>query len=173
VKVRASFRVSDRTYGARWDWRDLLAEGLSCGLHRIERLMRLQALKALPRRRRLPNRAPSVTLRALAGKELDLFCNSAADDIILVKELPLSGAARMCGDTNPVPWRRLASSGATLQSRKTLESGQLPFGLEAIADLIAVLQPIRILNNYPPSADTRFPADHIEFDDLFGHVTRS
>ena len=27
---------------------------LSCGLHRIERLMRLQALKARPRRRRLP-----------------------------------------------------------------------------------------------------------------------
>ena len=46
VKVRASFLASDRTYGARRVWRDLLAEGLSCGLHRIERLMRLQALKA-------------------------------------------------------------------------------------------------------------------------------
>src|SRR5947199_10620220 len=31
-----------------------LAEGVSCGVHRIERLMRLQALKARPRRRRLP-----------------------------------------------------------------------------------------------------------------------
>ena len=29
-------------------WRDLLTEGMSCGLHRIERLMRLQALKARP-----------------------------------------------------------------------------------------------------------------------------
>jgi transposase InsO family protein len=27
----------------------MLAEGISCGLHRIERLMRLQGLKALPR----------------------------------------------------------------------------------------------------------------------------
>jgi putative transposase len=36
----------DRTYGARRVWKDMLAEGLSCGLHRIERLMRLQALKA-------------------------------------------------------------------------------------------------------------------------------
>jgi putative transposase len=54
AKVRASFLASDRTYGARRVWRDLLAEGLSCGLHRIERLMRLQALKARPRRRRLP-----------------------------------------------------------------------------------------------------------------------
>jgi putative transposase len=54
AKVRASFVASDRTYGTRRVWKDILAEGLSCGLHRIERLMRLQALKARPRRRRLP-----------------------------------------------------------------------------------------------------------------------
>src|SRR5579862_7544627 len=54
AKVRASFIGSDRTYGARRVWKDLLAGGASCGLHRIERLMRLQALKARPRRRRLP-----------------------------------------------------------------------------------------------------------------------
>jgi len=54
AKVRASFLASDRTYGARRVWRDLLAEGRSCGLHRIERLMRQQARKARPRRRRLP-----------------------------------------------------------------------------------------------------------------------
>src|SRR5262249_37565903 len=52
AKVRASFVASDRTYGARRGWKDMLAEGLSCGLHRIERLMRLQALKARPRRAR-------------------------------------------------------------------------------------------------------------------------
>jgi putative transposase len=46
AKVRASFIASDRTYGARRVWHDMLAEGVSCGLHRIERLMRLQALKA-------------------------------------------------------------------------------------------------------------------------------
>src|SRR5439155_21367177 len=54
AKVRTSFVASDRTYGARRVWKDMLGEGLSCGLHRIERLMRLQALKARPRRRRLP-----------------------------------------------------------------------------------------------------------------------
>ena len=54
AKARASFLASDRTYGARRVWYDLLAEGMSCGLHRIERLMRLQALKVRPRRRRLP-----------------------------------------------------------------------------------------------------------------------
>jgi transposase InsO family protein len=43
AKVRASFLASDRTYGARRVGHDLLAEGVSCGLNRIERLMRLQA----------------------------------------------------------------------------------------------------------------------------------
>ena len=40
AKVRASFLASDRTYGARRVWRDVLADGVACGLHRIERLMR-------------------------------------------------------------------------------------------------------------------------------------
>jgi putative transposase len=54
ARARASFLASDRTYGARRVWHDMIAEGASCGLHRIERLIRLQALKARPRRRRLP-----------------------------------------------------------------------------------------------------------------------
>ena len=45
AKVRASFLGSDRTYGARRVWKDLAAEGVFSGLHRIERLMRSQALK--------------------------------------------------------------------------------------------------------------------------------
>lgn len=52
--IVASFSSSDRTYGARRVWRDVLAEGLSCGLHRIERLMRENAMKARPRRRGKP-----------------------------------------------------------------------------------------------------------------------
>ena len=31
AKVRASFLASDRTYGARRVWHDMLAEGVSCG----------------------------------------------------------------------------------------------------------------------------------------------
>ncbi len=54
AKIRASFMGSDRTYGARRVWHDVLADGISCGLHRIERLMRQQALRARPRRRGLP-----------------------------------------------------------------------------------------------------------------------
>lgn len=52
--VRASFVRSDRTYGARRVWHDMLAEGFDCSLHGIERLMRLNALRARPRRRQLP-----------------------------------------------------------------------------------------------------------------------
>ena len=52
--VRQSFLGSDRTYGARRVWRDVLALGHECGPHRIERLMRLQALRARPKRRGLP-----------------------------------------------------------------------------------------------------------------------
>jgi len=52
--IETSFKASDRTYGARRVWRDVLEEGFTCGLHRIERLMRLNALRARPRRRGKP-----------------------------------------------------------------------------------------------------------------------
>ena len=55
AKVKASFVGSDRTYGARRVWHDVLAEGAECGLHRVERLMREQTLRARPRRRSLPS----------------------------------------------------------------------------------------------------------------------
>lgn len=54
ARVRVSFLLSDRTYGARRVWRDMLEEGFACGLHRIERPMRLHGLRARPRRRQLP-----------------------------------------------------------------------------------------------------------------------
>ena len=71
AKVRASFIGSDRTYGARRVWRDLLAEGINCGLHRIERLMRGQGLKARPRRRRLPPDLGERQAAAVAPNVLD------------------------------------------------------------------------------------------------------
>lgn len=51
--IDRSFKSSDRTYAARRVWHDVLAEGLSCGLHRVERLMRQNGLRARPRRRGL------------------------------------------------------------------------------------------------------------------------
>jgi putative transposase len=71
AKVRASFIGSDRTYGARRVWRDVLAEGVSCGLHRIERLMRAQALRARPRRRRRPPDLGERPADAVAANLLD------------------------------------------------------------------------------------------------------
>ena len=52
--IDRSFKSSDRTYGARRIWHDVLADGFACGLHRIERLMRENGLRARPRRRGLP-----------------------------------------------------------------------------------------------------------------------
>lgn len=54
AKITASFQASDRAYGARRVWHDLLAAGIECGLHATERLMRRNELRARPRRRRLP-----------------------------------------------------------------------------------------------------------------------
>lgn len=45
---------SYRTYGARRGRHDLLTEGIACGLHRVERLIQAQGLRARPCRRGLP-----------------------------------------------------------------------------------------------------------------------
>jgi putative transposase len=71
AKVHTSFLGSDRTYGARRVWKDLLTEGVSCGLHRIERLMRQNGLKARPRRRRLPPDLGERQAAAVAPNVLD------------------------------------------------------------------------------------------------------
>ena len=54
LEIDKSFKASDRTYGARRVWRDVLEDGFSCGLHRIERLMRQNAMRARPKRRGKP-----------------------------------------------------------------------------------------------------------------------
>jgi putative transposase len=71
AQVRQSFLDSDRTYGARRVWRDVLGVGHSCGLHRIERLMRAQAFRARPRRRRLPVDSGVRSHAAVAANVLD------------------------------------------------------------------------------------------------------
>jgi len=71
AQVRASFLASDRTYGARRIWRDLLADGSDCGLHRVQRLMRSLGLKARPRRRRLPPDLGERQIGAIAPNVLD------------------------------------------------------------------------------------------------------
>lgn len=69
--VRASFVASARTYGARRIWRDVLAESFSCGLHKIEHLMRANALRARPRRRALPKDDGQRLVAGIAPNTLD------------------------------------------------------------------------------------------------------
>jgi putative transposase len=71
AKVRASFLASHRTYGARRVLLDMIDEGVACGLHRIERLMRLHGLRARPRRRRLPPDLAERQATAVAANVLD------------------------------------------------------------------------------------------------------
>ena len=85
AKVRASFISSYRTYGARRVWHDLLAEGLSCGLHRVERLMRLHGLKARPRRRGLPKDEGQRSM--IAGNVLDRQFSADAPNRKWIAEL--------------------------------------------------------------------------------------
>jgi putative transposase len=71
--VYQSFVASDRTYGARRILKDMLELGHRCGLHKIERLMKAQALRARPRRRAKPidrgDRSPSAIGRNLLDRQ--------------------------------------------------------------------------------------------------------
>jgi putative transposase len=78
TKVRSSFLASDCTYGARRIWHDLLADGVSCGRHRIERLMRQGALRARPRRRRVPSDTGVRSTNAVAPNVLDRTFTAAS-----------------------------------------------------------------------------------------------
>ena len=70
-EIRLSFVASARTYGARRVWRDVLKAGALCGLHKIERLMRANALRARPRRRALPKDDGERLTSAIASNVLD------------------------------------------------------------------------------------------------------
>jgi putative transposase len=52
--IRQSFEASDRTYGSRRVWQDVLAWGERCGLNRVARLMNQAGLQARHKRRRPP-----------------------------------------------------------------------------------------------------------------------
>ncbi|MDE3042189.1 MAG: IS3 family transposase [Nitrospirota bacterium] len=78
TRGRASCLASDRTYGARRVWHDRLAGGVSCGRHRIERLMRQAALRARPRRRRVPSDTGVRSTNAVAPNVLDRTFTAAS-----------------------------------------------------------------------------------------------
>jgi putative transposase len=78
VVIRASFALSDRTYGARRLLREVRAAGFTCGLHHVERLMREQALRARPRRRARPADTGERLVHAIAPNVLDREFTAAA-----------------------------------------------------------------------------------------------
>lgn len=78
AQIRASFVDSDRTYGARRVWHDLLALGFACGLHRVERLMKAAALRARPKRRRQPFDTGQRLEHTIAPNLLDRAFGAAA-----------------------------------------------------------------------------------------------
>ena len=78
TRVRASVLASDRTDGARRVWHDLLADGVSCGRHRIERLMRPAAWRARPRRRQMPVDTGIRSTNAVAPNVLDRTFTAAS-----------------------------------------------------------------------------------------------
>jgi len=77
AKVRASFLASDRTYGARRVWHDLVAGGSACGLHRSERLMRNQN-KAL---------YLAMALRVFGWPPLAILFRATSDNKIRLRQI--------------------------------------------------------------------------------------
>ncbi len=70
--ARAYAGVSSPVIALRRVWRSVLEEGFSCGRHRIERLKRRgQALRARPRRRRLPLDTGERQIAVIAPNVLD------------------------------------------------------------------------------------------------------
>jgi transposase InsO family protein len=107
--VKTSFLNSDRTYGARRVWYDVLAEGIACGLHRIERLMRAQALRARPRRRRTARLTPAqrhqaertgIDVAAIPDIALKVWLEAETDEL---EAAFATHGLRLChGDKAPV-----------------------------------------------------------------------
>jgi len=71
LTVRASFVLSDSTYGARRMLGDVRDAGHRCGRQRVGRLMRQEGLWARPRRRARPADTGDRPLHALAPNVLD------------------------------------------------------------------------------------------------------
>jgi putative transposase len=94
AKIRASFLASHRTYGARRVLLDMIDDGVACGLHRIERLMRLHALTARPRRRRLPPDLGERPAAAVAANLLDRSFQAPAPTANGSLTSPASGPRR-------------------------------------------------------------------------------
>lgn len=78
IAIRTSVVSSARTYGARRIRRDLHASGVAVGLQHVQRVMRMHALRARPRRRALPFDTGERSVDAMAPNLLDRDCTATA-----------------------------------------------------------------------------------------------
>ncbi len=69
--IRVSFVRSDRTYGYRRVWPDVLEAGHNVGRQRVERIMREEALRARPKRRTRPVAQQNEGTASIAPNILD------------------------------------------------------------------------------------------------------
>ena len=76
--MQARFLASDRTYGARGVWHNLLVDGVSCGQHRIERLTQQAALAAHLLRRKMLLDTGMRSTNAVAPNVLDWTFTAAS-----------------------------------------------------------------------------------------------
>jgi hypothetical protein len=75
-------------------WRDVLEAGFSCGLHKIERLMRTQALWARPRRRTLSKDDGERPASAIAPNVLDRQFRADHPNCKWIADFTMSGQPR-------------------------------------------------------------------------------
>ena len=106
-QARQSFLNSDRTYGARRVWRDVLEMGSRCGLHRMERVMRKEGLRARPRRRGLPVDRGARSSAAIAPNILDREFTAVAPNQTWVTSMQAQMSAQRVTDALMMAtWRR-------------------------------------------------------------------
>ena len=106
--VRASFVASARTYCAHRIWRDVLEAGFSCGLHKIERLMRAQALRARPRRR-----ARQRTMANVQPQQSRRMCSTAS-------------SGRTSPTANGLPTSPMSGRSRALSGGHSTQTGRTP-----------------------------------------------
>ncbi len=89
--IRRSFKDSDRTYGVRRIWPDLLDWGHEVGRERVARLVRALGLVAQPKRRKRPVDTGTRLESSIAPNTLDRAFTATALSVIALMEPPVIG----------------------------------------------------------------------------------
>lgn len=99
--VRASFELSDKTYGRPPIWHDLRAAGESCGVNRVARLMQQAGLQARQRRRRMPGDSGAAAAQGIAPNHLQRQFEADAPNQKWVADFTYISGQRKAGCSLP------------------------------------------------------------------------